>query len=116
MLGIESDGSPGRAVAYSVPAAPDDRLLLVGFLFGSLDLGGLVTPEFTAIRHDDARVLAQLQRLRPDYLVIFPVDRPILRERADLFTPVRDFMIPGGELTTASSNYVVIYRTVWAGG
>ena len=90
----------------------------VGVISGRhvLDLGGLITPEVIPFRYDDARVLAYLERARPDYLVILPVDRPILSRRTDLFTPVQDFMIPKEELLTASSNYLVIYRTAWAGG
>lgn len=103
------DNTPPNAVV----AAQD--VGAIGVISGRyvLDLGGLVTPQFTRIRYDDVVVLAHLQRVRPDYLVIFPVDRPVLRERTDLFTSVQEFMIPGGALTTASSNWLVVYRATW---
>jgi len=79
-----------------------------------IDLGGLVTPAIIPYKRDDRLVLQYLERVKPDYLVILPVDRPILRERTDLFTPVQEYRILPEELTSASSNWLVIYRTIWA--
>jgi hypothetical protein len=81
-----------------------------------VDLGGLVTPEIIPFKWDDRRTVEYLERVKPDYLVILPVDRPILRERTDLFTPVYAAQIPSEDLLTASSNYIVVYRTIWARG
>lgn len=83
------------------------------------DLAGIVTPEvhrFTAAAVAGGEpweegIARYLERVRPDYLVVFPDWFPRLLASGVSFQPVADFVVPGN--ITLGGDRLVIYSTPW---
>jgi hypothetical protein len=83
------------------------------------DLAGIVTPEvrgFTgaavaAGRGWEEGILAYLDKVRPDYLVVFPSWFPRLAAAGGAFSPIREFAVPGN--IALGGDRLVIYSTPW---
>lgn len=77
-----------------------------------VDLMGLVTPAIIPYRREgEAGVLRYVQRVCPDYLVIFPTWFPRLSAMTDRFTPI--YRIRLEHNTVAGSDEMVVYETAW---
>jgi hypothetical protein len=107
----------GRWVARHTP--PGARLAVndIGALsyFGDrpvLDLMGLVSPEVLSYRRQGpVGLLRYLERVCPDYLVIFPAWFPELAARADLFRPLTGVRLAHNVVSGADE--MVVYETAW---
>jgi hypothetical protein len=110
----------GRWIAAHTP--PDARIALndVGAIAyvsrrEVVDVMGLVTPAIIPYRRDgEAGVLRYLERVRPDYLVIFPSWFPGLAAMTDRFRPVYRLRLENN--TVSGGPEMVIYTTPWTRG
>lgn len=107
----------GRWVARHTPP---EALLAVNDIgaityFGDrriIDLVGLATPEIIPYRREgQSAVLRYVQRVCPDYLIIFPNWIPVLAARDDLFRPLVYVQLQRREV--AGGRVMVVYETVW---
>ncbi len=79
-----------------------------------VDVMGLVTPAIIPYRRDgEAGVLRYLERVRPDYLVIFPSWFPGLAEMTDRFRPIYRLELENN--TVAGGDEMIVYTTPWTG-
>ena len=107
----------GRWVDANTPR--DARLALndvgaIGYLSRRevIDVMGLVTPAIIPYRRDgEAGVLRYLERVCPDYLIVFPEWFPRLTAMADRFTPI--YRVRLSHNTAAGAAEMVVYETVW---
>lgn len=77
-----------------------------------VDLMGLVTPAIIPYRREgEAGVLRYLERVCPDYLVIFPTWFPELSAMSDRFTPIYRLRLEHN--TVSGSDEMVVYETAW---
>jgi hypothetical protein len=77
-----------------------------------VDLMGLVTPAIIPYRREgEAGILRYLQRVCPDYLVIFPTWFPQLSAMSDRFTPI--YRVRLEHNTVSGSDEMVVYETAW---
>src|SRR5262249_12792249 len=110
----------GRWIAAHAPA--DARLALndVGAIAyvsrrEVVDLMGIVTPAIIPYRRErETGVLRSLERVCPDYLVIFPAWFPALSAMADRFTPIHRIRLDHN--TVAGADEMVVYETPWNRG
>jgi len=107
----------GRWVVAHTPAAARLALNDVGAIAyvsrrEVVDLMGLVTPAIIPYRRDgEAGVLRYLERVCPDYLIIFPAWFPTLSAMADRFTPIHRILLDHN--TVAGADEMVVYETRW---
>ena len=107
----------GRWVSEHTP--PGARLALndVGAIVyvgrrEAVDVMGLVTPAIIPYRREGEKgVLRYLERVCPDYLIIFPAWFPELASRGDRFTPV--YRVRLERKTVAGADEMVVYETAW---
>jgi hypothetical protein len=77
-----------------------------------VDLMGLMTPGIIPYRRSgDAGVLRYLERVCPDYLIIFPAWFPKLSAMADRFRPIYRLRLDHN--TVAGADEMVVYETPW---
>ena len=80
-----------------------------------VDVMGLVTPAIIPYRREgEDGVLRYLERVCPDYLIVFPRWFPRLTARTDRFTPIHRVRLANN--TVAGAEEMVVYETVWAPG
>ena len=99
--------------------SPDARLALndVGAIAyvsrrDVVDLMGLVTPAIIPYRRSgDDGVLRYLERVCPDYLIVFPAWFPKLSAMTDRFTPIYRLRLEHN--TVAGADEIVVYETPW---
>ena len=77
-----------------------------------VDVMGIVTPAIIPYRRDgEAGVLRYLERVCPDYLIVFPAWFPSLSARADRFTGVHRVRLTHNAV--AGADEMVVYETAW---
>jgi hypothetical protein len=77
-----------------------------------VDMMGLVTPAIIPYRRNgEAGVLSYLERVCPDYLIIFPAWFPTLSAMTDRFTPIYRLRLEHN--TVAGADEMVVYETPW---
>ena len=80
-----------------------------------IDVMGLVTPAIIPYRREgEDGVLRYLERVCPDYLIVFPRWFPRLTARTDRFTPIHRVRLAYN--TAAGAEEMVVYESVWAPG
>ncbi|MEM7582408.1 MAG: hypothetical protein AAF560_03430 [Acidobacteriota bacterium] len=122
----DSDVAAARWLAERLPA---DALLAVQDI-GALkyhlpnrvvDLTGIVNPEILPVLRGSGptdptywedRLLSYLERVQPDYLVVFPRSYPRLTRSEAGFRSVKSFKIPHN--VTMAGSELVIFSTPWA--
>jgi arabinofuranosyltransferase len=78
-----------------------------------VDVMGLITPAIIPFRRDgETGVLRYLERVCPDYLIVFPAWFPAISEMADRFQPVYRVRLEHNEVAGADEQ--VVYETVWS--
>lgn len=78
-----------------------------------IDLMGLVTPEILPYRREgEAGVLRYLEKVCPDYLIIFPDWFPELARRTDRFTPLYPVKLEQNRV--AGADLMVVFETAWS--
>jgi hypothetical protein len=78
-----------------------------------VDVMGLVTPAIIPFRRDgEMGVLRYLERVCPDYLIIFPAWFPTLTGMSERFRPVYQVRLEHNEV--AGADELVVYETVWS--
>jgi hypothetical protein len=78
-----------------------------------IDLMGLVTPEILPYRRQgEAGVLRYLEKVCPDYLIIFPDWFPDLARRRDRFTPLYRVKLEHNRV--AGADLMVVFETAWS--
>ncbi len=77
-----------------------------------VDVMGLVSPAIIPYRREgEDGVLRYLERVCPDYLIVFPRWFPRLTARTDRFTPIHRVRLAHN--TVAGAEEMVVYETVW---
>jgi len=77
-----------------------------------VDLMGLVTPAIIPYRRDgEAGVLRYLERVCPDYLIIFPAWFPEISAQPDRFMPIYRLRLEHN--TVSGADEMVVYETPW---
>jgi hypothetical protein len=75
-----------------------------------VDVMGLVTPAIIPYRREgEPGVLRYLERVRPDYLVVFPSWFPGLAAMPDRFRPIHRLRLPNN--TVAGGDEMIVYTT-----
>lgn len=78
-----------------------------------VDVMGLVTPAIIPFRRDgEAGVLRYLERVCPDYLIVFPRWFPTIAAMADRFEPV--YRVRLAHNTVAGASLMVVYEARWS--
>jgi len=109
----------GRWVAANTPGGARIALNDVGAIaFVSrrevVDVMGLVTPAIIPYRRQgEAGVLRYLERVCPDYLIVFPAWFPALSAMTDRFRPIYRVRLAHNEV--AGADEMVVYETPWRG-
>lgn len=78
-----------------------------------VDVMGLVTPAIIPFRRaGEMGVLRYLERVCPDYLIVFPAWFPAISEMTDRFHPVYRVRLDHNEV--AGADELVVYETAWS--
>ena len=78
-----------------------------------VDVMGLVTPAVLPYRREgETGVLRYLERVCPDYLIVFPAWFPTLSSMTDRFRPV--YRVRLDHNTVAGADELVVYETIWS--